>query len=263
MALKNRLIPILLLQNGLLVRSELFKIHQAIGNPFYEVQRFNHWNVDELIYLDISRGDSYDLRRDDHKLKGLDDALGILDAVSRTCFMPLTWGGRISSVDQMREIFSRGADKVTINTAAVRTPELIEQGARVFGSQAIVVSIDVLRHEDGRREVMIEGGRTGTGLEPAAWAREAERWGAGEILLQSIDRDGTGTGYDLELITSVASATGVPVIACSGVGQYTHYADGIRAGASAVAAANIWHFKELSDRGGKRALAKAGVNVRL
>lgn len=263
MALKNRLIPVLLLQNGLLVRSELFKIHQAIGNPFYEVQRFNHWNVDELIYLDISRGDSYDLRRDDHKLQGLDDALGILDAVSRTCFMPLTWGGRITSVEQMREIFSRGADKVTVNSAAVRTPALIEQGARAFGSQAMVVSIDVLTHPDGRREVMIDGGRTATGLEPAAWAREVERVGAGEILLQSLNRDGTGTGYDLDLIRSVASATSVPVIACSGVGQYSQYADGIRAGASAVAAANIWHFKELSDRGGKRALAKAGVNVRL
>jgi imidazole glycerol-phosphate synthase subunit HisF len=263
MALKNRLIPVLLLQNGLLVRSELFRIHQVIGNPFHEVQRFNHWNVDELIYLDISRGDSYDLRRDDHRVKGLEDALGILDAVSRTCFMPLTWGGRITSVEQMREIFSRGADKVTINSAAVRTPGLIEQGSRAFGCQAIVVSIDVLRHPDGRREVMIDGGRTATGLEPTEWARDAERIGAGEILLQSIDRDGTGRGYDLELIQSVASATGVPVIACSGVGQYPQYAEGIRAGASAVAAANIWHFKELSDRGGKRALAKAGVNVRL
>lgn len=263
MALKNRLIPVLLLQNGLLVRSEVFTIHQAIGNPFYEVQRFNHWNVDELIYLDISRGDSYDLRRDDHKLRGLEDALGILDAVSQTCFMPLTWGGRITSVEQMREVFRRGADKVSINTAAVYTPQLIEQGARAFGSQAIVVSIDAQRRSDGRLEVMIDGGRTATGLEPAGWAREAERLGAGEILLQSVDRDGTGQGYDLELIQSVVAATSVPVIACSGVGQYAQYADGIRAGASAVAAANIWHFKELSDRGGKRALAGAGVNVRL
>jgi cyclase len=235
----------------------------VIGNPFYEVQRFNEWNVDELIYLDISRGDAYDLRRDDHKLKGLDNALAILDAVSRTCFMPLTWGGRVTSVEQMREIFRRGADKVTINSAAVRNPELIEQGSRTFGSQAIVVSIDVLRRPDGGGEVMIDGGRTSTGLEPDDWACDVERRGAGEILLQSIDRDGMGTGYDLELIRSVASATSIPVIACSGVGQYSHYAEGIRSGASAVAAANIWHFKELSDRGGKRALAKGGVNVRL
>lgn len=260
--LKNRLIPVLLLQNGLLVRSELFKIHQVIGTPIYEVKRFNEWNVDELIYLDITRGDDYDLRRDDHKVKGLADPLSILDAVSKTCFMPLTWGGRIRTVDQMREIFSRGADKVTLNTAAFRTPELITEGARVFGSQAIVASIDVLRHDDGRHEVYIEGGRTATGWEPVHWAREVERRGAGEILLQSIDRDGTGKGYDLDLIRDVASATSIPIIACSGVGRYEHYADGIQAGASAVAAANIWHFKELSDRGGKRALAKAGIDVR-
>jgi cyclase len=261
--LKNRLIPVLLLQNGLLVRSELFKIHQVLGNPIHEVKRFNEWMVDELVYLDISRDDSYDLRRDDHKISGLDSALAILDEVSRTCFMPLTWGGRILSVDDMRARISRGADKVTINSQAVRTPDLITEGAKVFGSQAIVVSIDVRQHENGKREVYIDGGRAATGLEPVSWAREAERLGAGEILLQSINRDGTGEGYDLELIREVAQATTIPVVACSGVGRYEHYAEGIRAGASAVAAANIWHFKELSDRGGKRALARAGINVRL
>jgi imidazole glycerol-phosphate synthase subunit HisF len=261
--LKHRLIPVLLLQSGLLVRSELFKIHQVIGTPIYEVQRFNEWNVDELIYLDITRGDSYDLRRDDHKAKGLADPLSILDAVSRTCFMPLTWGGRIKTVDQMREIFRRGADKITLNTAAFQSPELITDAANRFGSQAIVVSIDVLRHADGRRAVYVDGGRIDTGWDPVHWAREVEARGAGEILLQSIERDGTGVGYDLDLIQTVASATTIPVIACSGVGLYTHYAEGIRAGASAVAAANIWHFKELSDRGGKRALAKAGISVRI
>jgi imidazole glycerol-phosphate synthase subunit HisF len=260
--LKNRLIPVLLLQNGLLVRSELFNIHQAIGNPIYEVQRFNHWNVDELIYLDITEGEHYDLRRDDHKLKGLNEPLDILDAVSKTCFMPLTWGGRIRSVEDMLERFNRGADKITINSGAVRTPNLISEAAKVFGSQAIVVSIDVWRSSDGTSEVFIDGGRTPTGKQPEDWAREAEGRGAGEILLQSIDRDGTGRGYDLELINAVSSVTKIPVIACSGVGRYEHYADGIRAGASAVAAANIWHFKELSDRGGKRALAKAGINIR-
>ena len=261
--LKVRLIPVLLLQNGLLVRSELFQVHQVIGNPIHEVQRFNEWNVDELIYLDITQDDVYDLRRDDHKVKGLSDPLEILDAVSRSCFMPLTWGGRIRSLDDMRERFRRGADKITLNTAAVRTPELITEGARLFGSQAMVVSIDALRHPDGRAEVFIAGGRTPTGLTPEAWARQVEERGAGEILLQSIDRDGTGRGYDLELIQGVAAATSIPVIACSGVGRYEQYAEGVRAGASAVAAANIWHFKELSDRGGKRALAKAGVPVRL
>jgi cyclase len=261
--LKHRLIPVLLLQNGLLVRSELFSIHQIIGNPIHEVQRFNEWNVDELVYLDITRDDDYDLRRGDAKVRDLGDPLEILDAVSRTCFMPLTWGGRIRSVEDMGRRFERGADKIVINTQAVRTPELITEGARTFGSQAIVVGIDVRREEDGGTEVFVDGGRVGTGMTPEAWAAEVEARGAGEIFLQSIDRDGTGRGYDVPLIEAVTAATTVPVVACGGVGVFEHYAAGIRAGASAVAAANIWHFKELSDRGGKRALARAGVDVRL
>lgn len=261
--LKHRLIPVLLLQNGLLVRSELFTTHQIIGNPIHEVQRFNEWNVDELVYLDITRDDEYDLRRGDAKVRGLADPLEILDAVSRTCFMPLTWGGRIRSVEDMGRRFERGADKIVVNSQAVRTPELITEGARTFGSQAIVVGIDVRRDADGSTEVFVDGGRTPTGLDPAGWAAEVERRGAGEIFLQSIDRDGTGRGYDIALIEAVTEATTIPVIACGGVGVFEHYAAGIRAGASAVAAANIWHFKELSDRGGKRALARAGVEVRL
>ena len=261
--LKNRLIPVLLLQNGLLVRSESFSIHQIIGNPLHEVERFNHWNVDELIYIDISESHHYDLRRSDHKTKDLTDPLQILETVSRACFMPLTFGGRIRSVEEMRARISRGADKVTINSEAVRNPGLITAGAKVFGSQAIVVSIDTLHHSDGRLEVFIDGGRTSTGRHPTEWASEAEERGAGEILLQSIDRDGTGKGYDLELISLVTAAVTIPVIACSGIGRYEQYADGIRAGASAIAAANIWHFKEQSDRGAKRALKAAGINIRL
>lgn len=260
--LRTRLIPVLLLQNGLLVRSESFQIHQVIGTPIHEVQRFNEWNVDELVYLDITRGDEYDIRREDHKVKGLSDALSILEAVSKTCFMPLTWGGRIQTTEQMGEIFRRGADKITVNSAAFRIPELITDASRRFGCQAIVASIDARRHPDGRYEVFIDGGSTPTGWDPCRWAHEVESRGAGEILLQSIDRDGRGIGYDVDLIRNVVSSTSVPVIACSGVGRYEHYAEGIQAGASAVAAANIWHFKELSDRGGKRALARAGVEVR-
>jgi cyclase len=260
---KKRLIPVLLLQNGLLVRSERFKIHQIIGNPIHEVQRFNEWNVDELIYLDISQSDQYDLRRDDAKVKGLDGPLAILDALSKTCFMPLTWGGRIRTVADMRERFSRGADKITVNSQAVRTPSLITEGARLFGCQAIVVSIDVGTNPQGCREVFIDGGRTATGLEPVAWARQCEALGAGELLLQVLERDGAGIGYDVELIRELSGAVGIPLIACSGVGRFEDYAAGIQAGASAVAAANLWHFKELADRLGKKALAKAGVNVRL
>ncbi|MDD5389995.1 MAG: imidazole glycerol phosphate synthase cyclase subunit [Gallionellaceae bacterium] len=261
--LKKRLIPVLLLQNGQLVRSEKFTLHQVIGNPIHEVERFNHWSVDELIYLDISRDDHYDLRRDDKKVRGLSSSLEILTEVSKTCFMPLTWGGRIRSLEQMQAIFAAGADKITLNTQAWREPALITEAARRYGSQAVVVSIDARRHPDGRLEVCVEGGREATGMAPEDWARKVEALGAGEILLQSIDRDGTARGYDLDLIQRVAAATRIPVIALGGVGDFMHYAKGIEAGASAVAAANLWHFKELADRGGKRALARAGVAVRM
>jgi len=252
-----------LLKNGLLVRSELFEIHQIIGNPLYEVRRFNEWNVDELVYLDITREGDYDLQRDDHKTKGLSEPLQILEEVSKTCFMPLTWGGRIRSVEDMRARISRGADKITLNTGAVERPPLITEGAQVFGSQAMVLSVDVRIHADARREVFTHGGRQATGLDPVAWTVEAEKRGAGEILLQTINRDGTGEGYDLDLISTVVAAVKIPVIACSGVGRFEDYASGIKAGASAAAAANIWHFKELTDRQGKRAMARAGINVRL
>jgi imidazole glycerol-phosphate synthase subunit HisF len=261
--LKRRLIPCLLLQNGLLVRSELFSIHQVLGNPIHEVERFNDWNVDELIYIDISRDESYDLRRDDMRVRLLDEPLEILDHVSRSCFMPLTWGGRIRTIEDMRTRFRRGADKITINTAAYQNPDLITEGARLFGNQAIVVSVDARRHTDGRCEVFVHGGRTPTGRTPADWAREVEQFGAGEIFLNSIDRDGTGRGFDLELIRSVVDATQIPVIACGGVGRYEDFAAGIRAGASAVSAANIFHFKELSDRNAKRAMKLGGIDVRL
>ncbi len=261
--LRTRLIPVLLLQNGLLVRSESFSVHQVVGNPIHEAKRFNEWNVDELVYLDISRDGAYDLRRDDHKVKSVAEPMGILEEVSKSCFMPLTWGGRIRSVDDMRECFLHGADKVAINSGAFRTPELITAGAKAFGNQAIVVCVDVRQHADGRREVFIDGGREATGFDPVKWVGEAIERGAGEILLQSIDRDGTARGYDLELIKAVTAASSVPVVALGGVGRYEHYVEGIKAGADAVAAANIFHFKELSDRQGKRTMIKAGISVRL
>lgn len=260
--LKPRLIPVLLLKEGLLVRSELFHIHQIIGNPIHEAQRFNEWGVDELIYLNISETDSYDLRRDDQKVKGLTSIADIQKAVSKTCFMPLTWGGRLRNLDDMISTFANGADKITINSQAHRTPELITAGAKRFGAQAIVVSMDVRCSGDTAAEVVIDGGRTSTSNDPVHWAKEAEDRGAGEILLQVVERDGTGEGYDLELIHRVSSSINIPLIACSGVGRFEDYAKGLEAGASAVAAANIWHFKEMADRGGKRALKRAGVNVR-
>lgn len=260
--LKTRLIPCLLLQNGLIVRSQTFSFHQIIGNPIHQVERLNAWAIDELIYLDITRSGANDLRRDDQKIKDKKDVIEILEEISRTCFMPLTFGGGIRTIEDIRVRLTNGADKVAINTQAVDAPEFVTDAARTFGSQAIVVSIDVRRQDDGW-EVFTQWGKNATGLDVVEWAREVENRGAGEIFLNSIDRDGTAQGYDLELIEAVSSATRIPVIACGGVGKFTHLAEGVRAGASAVSAANIFHFTEHSTQTAKRALAEAGVDVRL
>lgn len=261
--LKHRLIPVLLLKNGQLVRSEDFYTHQVIGDPVHEVRRFNEWNVDELIYLDITQGEYDFKRRSDHKIRGLEDPLEILDEVSKTCFMPLTWGGRVRTFEDAVQRFTRGADKITLNSVLFEQNGLIEKIAARYGAQAVVASIDSFLHEDGTFEVFTKGKTVPTGKNPVEWAKELEARGAGEILLQSINRDGKGVGYDLQLIEQVSAAVTIPVIACSGVGMYEHYAKGLKAGASAVAAANIWHFKELSDRNGKRALQRAGMHVRI
>jgi imidazole glycerol-phosphate synthase subunit HisF len=256
------MIPCLLLQNGLLVRSEAFKTHQVMGNPIHQVERFSAWAVDELVYLDITREGAHDLRRDDHKIKAKTDLLDIIDEVSRTCFMPLTFGGGIRTLEDIRLRTAHGADKVTINTAAVENPGFVEEAAGVFGSQAIIVSIDA-KARDGGWEVMTRWGRNATGLDVVEWAREAEARGAGEIFLNSVDRDGMAGGYDLPLVEAVSAATTIPVIACGGVGRFKHLVDGVQAGASAVSAANIFHFTEHSTEHAKRALADAGVPVRV
>jgi imidazoleglycerol phosphate synthase cyclase subunit len=260
----HRLIPVILLKNGLIVRSQLFRIHQTIGNPLHTIRRLSNWNVDELILLDISTEDFHDMRRDDLQVRYLDNtSIGVLKQIAEISFMPLTVGGRIRSVDDMRARLSAGADKCAINSEAVRTPGLIEKAARAFGSQCVVVSIDALRKKDGSLEVFIDGGKTATGMHPAAWAADCERLGAGEILVNSIDRDGSGWGYDLDLVRRVAASVSIPVIACGGVGAYQHFPPAIqKAGASAAAAANIFNFYELSYVYAKKACLDAGVSMR-
>lgn len=262
---RPRLIPVLLLKHGLIVRSQLFKVHQVIGNPMSTVERFSQWNVDELVVLDISRGEEgHDLRRDDLQQQYLGDtALDVLREIAKVCFMPLTFGGRIRILEDIAERLNAGADKVTLNTAALENPALVVQASRRFGAQCIVVSIDARRHDDGRYEVFADGGRLATGRSPVEWAREAERLGAGEILLNSIDRDGSALGYDLELVCSVTAAVGIPVIALGGVGCYEHFPEAIAEGqAAAAAAANIFHFFELSYSHAKRACLDRGLPMR-
>ncbi len=261
--LKKRLIPVLLLRNGQLVRSEGFATHQVLGDPVHEVARFNEWAVDELLYLDISE-DATILGRADTKVKPETSILAILEAVAARCFMPLTFGGRIRTLNDIRARLERGADKVALGTALVANPTLVTEAARSFGSQSVVAVIDAKRDGDGDFRVVYDHARRTTSWTPALLASRAEELGAGEILLQSVDRDGKAQGYDLALIRSVTAATRVPVIALGGVGSLDHFALAItEGGAAAAAAANIFHFVELSDRRAKRAMALAGVDVRL
>lgn len=260
---KKRLIPCLFLKNGFLVRSEKFNYHQNFGNAVHQVERFNAWAVDELIYIDISEDDNYDIRRDDLKVKNQENPLLILERVAKTCFMPLTFGGRLRSLDCIRQRLVRGADKVTINTQALADPEFITRSAWHFGSQCIIVSIDVKLDGNGNYKVARDHGRMLTDLHPVDWAKQAEELGAGEIFLNSVDRDGTGEGYDLMLIRAVAEAVRIPVIACGGVGHFRHMGQGIIEGkADAVAAGNIFHFTELSAKQARKQLIKMGVDVR-
>lgn len=259
-----RLIPCLLLKNGLLVRSQLFRVHQAIGNPMSTIKRFSDWNVDELILLDISSEDYHDLRRDDLQIRYEGSGtLDLLRAISKVCFMPLAFGGRIRTLEDMHARLAAGADKCVINSRAVECPEFITQAAHRFGSQCVVVSIDALRHPDGRLEVLSHGGTRPTGMTPGHWAAEVERLGAGEIFLNSIDRDGSALGYDVELVKSVTSRVGIPVICCGGVGHYDDFAAGLaQGGADAVSAANIFHFFENSYPFAKQACLDAGLPLR-
>ncbi len=263
--LKNRVIPVLFLKHGWLVRSELFSIHQNLGNPTAQVARYSAWDVDELIYIDITPDDTYDIRRDDLGGSGFsnpDNFLDIVKLVASQCFMPLTVGGKIRTLEDARVRLRSGADKITLNTASLADPGFVTACAREFGSQAVVVSVDA-REVNGRHEVFAGLGRQPTGRDPVDWCREVESCGAGEILLNSIDKDGIATGYDLALLSRVAEAVTIPVIALGGVGDFEHFAKGIlEGGAQAVAAGNIFHFKEHSYPLAKRYLKRRGINVR-
>lgn len=274
--LKPRLIPVLLLKNGVLVRSKTFSFHQLTGDPLGQVERYTAWKADELIYLDINRDDTHDFRETMHVIgttsSGKDmpatmtnNFIDIIKHVSQRCMIPLTVGGKIRTLEDIRIRLKSGADKVSINTKALEDPSFIEQAAKEFGNQCIVVSVDVrFDPSNGKHEVVSGFGKQPTGHDPVAWCREAEKRGAGEILLQSVDRDGTGQGYDIPLIRAVSDAVTIPVIALGGVGTFDHLVQGLTEGhASAVAAANIFHFSEQSVIKAKKHMKTAGIDVRL
>jgi imidazole glycerol-phosphate synthase subunit HisF len=249
--LKVRIIPCLDVKDGRVVKGVNFVDLRDAGDPVEQAKLYDREGADELCFLDITA--SSDNR---------DTLYDVVRATAEQCFMPLTVGGGVRGNEDIRKLLLAGADKVSINTAAVNRPETVREAARKFGSQCIVVAIDAKR-VDGRFEVFTHGGRKATGIEAVGWAKRMTELGAGEILLTSMDRDGTRAGFDIPLTRAIADAVGVPVIASGGVGMLEHLADGVKDGhASAVLAASIFHYGEFSLRAAKAHLAASGIPVR-
>jgi imidazole glycerol-phosphate synthase subunit HisF len=251
--LKTRVMPTLLFRDHGLVKGEGFDSWRRVGTALQSVRVYNLREVDELVFLDIGA-----------RLNGRKPDFMEIDEIADNCHMPLTVGGGVSTIEDFRSLLAVGADKVAVNTAAIDTPELVRDAAREFGTQCVVVSIDARRGADGACEVFAGCGKAATGRDPVAWAREVEALGAGEILLCSVERDGTMTGYDVELVRDVAAAVGIPVIASGGCGSYEHMAQ-VLAGtrAAALAASAIFQFTEQTPLEAKRYLAERGFPMRL
>ena len=251
--LTKRIIPCLDVTDGRVVKGTKFLQLRDAGDPVECAVEYNRQGADELVFLDITASS--------------DDRHTMIDVVERTaekCFMPLTVGGGIRTAKDVREMLLAGADKVSMNTAAIRKPELISDSAEAFGVQCIVVAIDAKRTGPGRWTVYTHGGRNATELDAVEWAKEAERRGAGEILLTSMDADGTKDGYDIGLTSAVSSAVGIPVIASGGAGTLEHLLQVLQRGkADAVLAASIFHFGEYTVGDAKRFLAENGILVRV
>ncbi len=250
--LAKRIIPCLDVKGGRVVKGVNFVELRDAGDPVEHATVYSRERADELVFLDITASHE---RRD----IVIDMVRRVADAVS----IPFTVGGGLRTVEDLRAVLLAGADKTSINSSAVRTPELITEGARRFGAQCMVVAIDARRRPEGGWEVLINGGREPTGLEAVAWAREVQERGAGEILLTSMDCDGTRDGYDIALTRAVADAVSIPVIASGGAGKLEHFYDALTAGgASAALAASLFHFRELTVGDVKAYLAERGVSVR-
>lgn len=252
--LAKRIIPCLDIKNGRVVKGVNFVNLRDAGDPVEQARVYDAEGADELVFLDITA-----------TIEARQTVMAMARAVADQVFIPFTVGGGLRSVSEMRDVLRSGADKVSINSAAVRRPALISEAAREFGSQAVVVAIDGRRLPGEKKhwEVFVKGGREGTGLDVVDWAREVERRGAGEILLTSMDGDGTLDGYDLDLTRAVAGAVRVPVIASGGAGQLAHFSQALTTGqADAALVASLFHFRHLRIRDVKEHLHQAGIPVR-
>ena len=251
--LKVRIIPTLLFKELGLVKGVRFDSWRRVGSIMQAIKVYNLREVDELIFLDINA--TIESRSLDY---------GLIDEIADECFMPLTVGGGVRSVEDIRQLLHVGADKVAINSLAAKNPEILSSMADIFGSQCIVVSIDARRMPDGGYKIFTHSGTRETNLDPVTFAKKVDELGAGEILLTSIDRDGTMMGYDLELTRSVSEAVSIPVIASGGAGNYEHMLTALREGkASAVASASVFHFTQQTPLEAKKFLRDKGINVRM
>ncbi|MBN8473534.1 imidazole glycerol phosphate synthase subunit HisF [Sulfuritalea sp.] len=251
--LAKRIIPCLDVNAGRVVKGVNFVELRDAGDPVEIAKRYDDQGADEITFLDITASS------DDR-----DIILHIVEAVASQVFIPLTVGGGVRQVDDVRRLLNAGADKVSMNTAAVNNPQLVADASARVGAQCIVVAVDAKQTSPGRWEVFTHGGRKNAGLDAIEWARRVESLGAGEILLTSMDRDGTRVGFDLALTRAVADAVGIPVIASGGVGNLQHLADGVTQGrADAVLAASIFHYGEFTVRQAKEYMRERGIEVRL
>lgn len=253
MTLAKRIIPCLDVTAGRVVKGVNFLELRDAGDPVEIAKRYDDQGADEITFLDITATSD-----------GRDLILDIIEAVASQVFIPLTVGGGVRAVDDVRRLLNAGADKVGINSSAISNPQLVFDASQKYGSQCIVVAIDAKKAADGRWEVFTHGGRKATGLDAIEWAKKMESLGAGEILLTSMDRDGTKSGFDLDLTRSVSDAISIPVIASGGVGGLQDLADGVKIGrADAVLAASIFHYGQHTVQEAKRFMAEQGIAMRL
>lgn len=251
--LKTRIIPCLDVKDGRVVKGVNFVGLRDAGDPVEQAQVYDKQGADELCFLDISASSD-----------GRDTLYDMVESVAKVCFMPFTVGGGVRKLDDIRTLLLAGADKVAINTEAVKRPEFVREAAEKFGAQCIVVAVDAKGTPEDGFEVFTHGGRNATGIEAIGWAQRMVELGAGEILLTSMDRDGTKAGFNLPLTRAVSDAVPVPVIASGGVGTMEHFVEGVRDGhASAVLAASVFHYGEFTVAQVKQKMHEAGIPVRL
>ena len=250
--LKTRVIGVLVVREGIVVQSINFKQYLPVGKPSIAVDYLNRWGIDEIIFLDIEA-----------TRQNRDPQFELIKMVSGCCHVPLSVGGGISKVEDIQQLIHSGADKVVLNTAAVENPKLITDGAELFGNQCIVVSIDAREVSPGKYEVFTDSGQNPTGITPVEMAKQAEDCGAGEIFLNSIDRDGSKEGYDFDLILPVVKSVNIPIIVCGGANHPQHFTEALKTDVSGVAAANYFHYTEHSPIVLKSCLKSEKAGIRL